>query len=29
MCDENNIKAFESVGLDKNYYLYKSYCKVK
>ena len=24
MCDENNIKAFESLGLDKKYYLHKS-----
>tara|TARA_R100000231_G_scaffold22830_1_gene21667 strand:- start:162 stop:512 length:351 start_codon:yes stop_codon:yes gene_type:complete len=28
MDDENNIKIFESLGLDKNYYLYKSYCEV-
>ena len=27
MCDETIKKDFNKLGLDKNYYLYKSYCK--
>ena len=29
LCDERIKKDFDKLGLDKNYYLYKSYCEVK